>query len=806
MNLIVFYFRGESNFPQGKMFSVLLICFLIQYPNMKRVIPVIFVLAAAALALLFFSRHLFEKNNTISRARVVIPVVGDSDEKNKSNEYSDGLEHTSFIQLSNGETLVGTLEMDIDGDGADDQINMVKTVSSPYIVLIVGLYDPKTGNYTRSNYIATQITQMKTFACTSLDVIGNHKNSLVYQGVTDSGSVVLKIFEGKRNRDGEFILSLIGDFEADGTIFIQQTPRSESYELSHAQGASFPVWVYKSDPRDAGSDSAQLDQIQTMYEWNEESHSYVVAKTLRVAGNRVAQKELARIQDGKVETFGKFLDGLWYKTENTGSNIRYISFDFPNSEIIFEYEDSEEVYSWLRSTLRRNGIYFSAVNKSIENLQRRFDISLVSTDEIKIKLQDDVRMLINESTQWDGNYKKFTSKESSKTEKTKEAECIARLIEQSSWETTDHTILNFTEDGYTAAGKTSYDSGRFTTNEVTGHTLLQFRSLHELPFFKNSYLPAFQNAKDVDTILLHSVVLSPEGFYSEPESPLVLKKYTPPKEDEKPEVEEIQSFTESVVTQNPAEPKLSVGISPQYFSPDGDGEYDTLSIMLKAECSSPMASWSFTIEDPATLKPFWTEKGGDVLQEKIIWNGKSARGEVVQSATDYPYEFKVTDSNKLSSTVKGFVKVDVLVVREGERVKIQVPSITFRSDAADFKTTEELAARPDYDGVTKGLDQRTLENNVKVLSRISEILKKFRDYNVTVEGNANNLSGSQAEEDEVKLLSEQRAQYVRDWLVKDGVPAANLRAVGNGSKNPATLSTALEDRWKNRRVEFILKK
>ena len=543
-----------------------------------------------------------------------------------------------------------------------------------------------------------------------------------------------------------------------------------------------------------------------MYEWSEDTHSYVATRTLRVSGNRVAAKELARIQDGTVATFGKFLEGLWYKTENTGSNIRYISFDYANSEIIFEYEDSEEVYSWLKSTLRRNGIYFSAVNKSIENLQRRFDISLVSTDEIKIKLQDDVRMLINESTQWDGNYKKFTAREPERAVATPQAECIARLIEQENWEANDHTILKFSETNYVATGKTSYDSGRFTTNEITGSTLIQFRSAHELPFFKENYLPSFQSEKDRDTILLNPVVISPEGFYKEQNAPVVLKKYTPPKEDEAAKVEEIQSFVQSEAPQNSKEPKLSVGISPQYFSPDGDGEYDDLTIMVKAECDSPMSSWSFTVEDPATLKPFWIAKGTDKLQEKIIWNGKSARGEVVQSATDYPYEFTVTDSNNLSSTVKGFVKVDVLVVRDGERVKIQVPSITFRSDAADFKTTEELMQNPDYDGKTRGLDKKTLENNVKVLGRISEILKKFRDYNVQIEGNANNLSGTQAEEDEVKLLSEQRAQYVRDWLVKDGVSAANLKAVGNGSKNPATNSTALEDRWKNRRVEFILKK
>ncbi|MDY6398547.1 MAG: pallilysin-related adhesin [Treponema sp.] len=773
---------------------------------MKRLIPVIFVLAGAALALLFFSRNLFVVDKSISRAKVVVPIVGNPESEQKSSDYSDGLEHTSFIQLSNGETLVGTLEMDIDGDGADDQINMVKTTSSPYIVLIVGLYDSKTGTYTRSNYLATQITQMKTFACTSMDVIGNHKNSLVYQGVTDSGNVVLKIFEGTRNKNGEFVLKPIGDFEADGTIFIQQTPRPESYELSQSRGASFPVWVYTSDTKNLGSDSTQLDQIQTMYEWSEDTHSYVATRTLRVSGNRVAAKELARIQDGTVATFGKFLEGLWYKTENTGSNIRYISFDYANSEIIFEYEDSEEVYSWLKSTLRRNGIYFSAVNKSIENLQRRFDISLVSTDEIKIKLQDDVRMLINESTQWDGNYKKFTAREPERAVATPQAECIARLIEQENWEANDHTILKFSETNYVATGKTSYDSGRFTTNEITGSTLIQFRSVHELPFFKENYLPSFQSEKDRDTILLNPVVISPEGFYKEQNAPVVLKKYTPPKEDEAAKVEEIQSFVQTEAPQNSKEPKLSVGISPQYFSPDGDGEYDDLTIMVKAECDSPMSSWSFTVEDPATLKPFWIAKGTDKLQEKIIWNGKSARGEVVQSATDYPYEFTVTDSNNLSSTVKGFVKVDVLVVRDGERVKIQVPSITFRSDAADFKTTEELMQNPDYDGKTRGLDKKTLENNVKVLGRISEILKKFRDYNVQIEGNANNLSGTQAEEDEVKLLSEQRAQYVRDWLIKDGVSAANLKAVGNGSKNPATNSTALEDRWKNRRVEFILKK
>ena len=98
---------------------------------MKKLIPVIFFLTAAVLALLFFSRNLFIKDKVISRARVVIPIVGNGDEEAKKSEYTDTLEQTAFIQLSNGETLVGTLEMDIDGDGAVTQAD--KVILSRYL-------------------------------------------------------------------------------------------------------------------------------------------------------------------------------------------------------------------------------------------------------------------------------------------------------------------------------------------------------------------------------------------------------------------------------------------------------------------------------------------------------------------------------------------------------------------------------------------------------------------------------------------------------------------------------------------------
>lgn len=51
-------------------------------------------------------------------------------------------------------------------------------------------------------------------------------------------------------------------------------------------------------------------------------------------------------------------------------------------------------------------------------------------------------------------------------------------------------------------------------------------------------------------------------------------------------------------------------------------------------------------------------------------------------------------------------------------------------------------------------------------------------------------------------LSEQRAKSVRDYLIKQGVPAESLTAVGYGQDNPVADNNTEEGRKKNRRIEF----
>ncbi len=256
-------------------------------------------------------------------------------------------------------------------------------------------------------------------------------------------------------------------------------------------------------------------------------------------------------------------------------------------------------------------------------------------------------------------------------------------------------------------------------------------------------------------------------------------------------------------------PLLSVKTTPKYFSPDNDGNDDDLFIQLKAESLVSLKNWSFTIKD-RNQKPFWKTSGKNAITERIIWDGRGNNGELVQSAEDYPFEFVALDELGMSSKVEGVISVDVLVILDGDKLKMQIPSIIFRSNEADFGVR-----KVDANGnITQpGITQAQADNNVRVLKRVSEILKKFKDYNVVIVGHANRISDNSNEETEAGTwgkalipLSEQRAEYVKNELIKMGIGSTRLSVEGKGGTEPVANRKDSNVNWKNRRVEFILEK
>jgi outer membrane protein OmpA-like peptidoglycan-associated protein len=247
-------------------------------------------------------------------------------------------------------------------------------------------------------------------------------------------------------------------------------------------------------------------------------------------------------------------------------------------------------------------------------------------------------------------------------------------------------------------------------------------------------------------------------------------------------------------------PVLDLSSSPDLFSPDNDGVNDVLTIRLKAQDVSPIARWTLDIYEPAMesgTNPahIFKQFGGRAAPVgELMWNGRGNNGDLVQSAVDYPYVYTATDALGNTSRKTGAFGIDVLVIKEGDgdQFRIQIPSIMFPPDSAAFD----------------GLSQSTLDNNNRVIKRVAQILNKFKGYKVKVEGHANPTTASgpdrEQEEPSLKDLSENRAGYVLEQLVRNSVSKNRLSFTGAGGSMPIVPFEDHSGWWKNRRVDFIL--
>lgn len=482
----------------------------------SKTVPLLFVLAAALIAGVFFisQKLLTKEDKTSTRARIVTPKS--SSAVNSENESSSTIEsekYETFVPLYSGETLISTLTIDINNDGYDDEVIIVRKANSPNLWIVAALIDSESGLYERLDPIETQFTRTRTFSYMGMDVTGEHKNALIYQGLCDDGNYVMEIYlcieEGRRN-----VMRNIGDFSCDGTVFIQQTERSESYALAMSKGESFSVWVYKSDTAADGEEADKnkktvgQNQIQQEYKWNPASQKYELAREINVTAGRLAATELSRIQDGTVETFAAFLEGLWYKTSNTDGNIRYLYFNYPANEIIQLYKDTQEVYEWEDSKLRHNGIYLTAVNADIMNLHRRFDIALVNTDEIKVTLRDDINLIISENTHWDGNYKKMILQDSfGDFAAAVENDGYQKELQKGQkWSTADSTVsLTFSDYNYSLINGGLTENGVYSIFRIGSYNVIQFRSDSEASVLNENYSMQFGTKVITETVKRQTV-------------------------------------------------------------------------------------------------------------------------------------------------------------------------------------------------------------------------------------------------------------------------------------------------------------
>ncbi|TAL35968.1 MAG: hypothetical protein EPN93_09215 [Spirochaetes bacterium] len=238
------------------------------------------------------------------------------------------------------------------------------------------------------------------------------------------------------------------------------------------------------------------------------------------------------------------------------------------------------------------------------------------------------------------------------------------------------------------------------------------------------------------------------------------------------------SFTKELVLDGTA-PDISIKFSPSPFSPDADGENDTLVLRPGLQDETGIDDWRITIFSAAN-EPFKQFRGKGIPAREIVWDGLSEKNEVLESAVDYFIEFEAVDlAGNRARAPRLKLPVDVLVMVTERGLKIRISNIEFAFDSAGLTP----GARP-------------------ILNRVVDILEKYENYFVLVEGHTDDIG----EEEYNIRLSEDRAKSVMDYLVDKGIDKKRLTFRGMGETAPFLPNTSAENQRRNRRVEFLLKK
>jgi flagellar hook assembly protein FlgD len=272
--------------------------------------------------------------------------------------------------------------------------------------------------------------------------------------------------------------------------------------------------------------------------------------------------------------------------------------------------------------------------------------------------------------------------------------------------------------------------------------------------------------------------IAPEGYYS---AKLEAEWETGSKKEAKSE--------EFLLDVTPPTVSVSTTASP-FVKEDGEIEGKAF-ITLKVEDQSGIESWNLDILDTSgDIVRSYTGQGDP--SDKITWEGESETKREYEIEQELVLRVEVVDKLGNKREFEQPLTIDVIVYRKGDKLYLIVPNIIFE------------AYQHELDSRGKEWEQK----NWTSIKRVMNVMRKYPDYGVLLEGHALNIyRGKKNEEKEEKILgplTERRADAVKQALKSIGLEEERIQTEAFGGHFPIVSTADRQIWWKNRRVEFLL--
>lgn len=491
---------------------------------MKRIVPAVFILIAVFCVWLLLRPEPTDTGtlNVIPPIKVIAPISSPVWEKEKGSMENEQLAMDDLmdpkIALNEDEQMVSILTQDLYGDQMDEQLIALRDPNQPdsQVFLVLIEYDEYTNGYHRMDTVASGVYRPRSFSMFTRDLVGDRSVCVIINGMNAIGEQVMSVFRLRRSiQAGSGWIASTGDLQRilfltnDGSIAIQEKERSQAYIQGYSRDDAFKISTYSRDTESTNI----LDQIETIYEWNEKSQRYERSATARIAGAQIEQKMLNEVLDGTAKKFEQFLAGMWTHS-NQGGNTHKLApdslyFDPARYEIIFQRGGNQEIYTWNNAIPMRYGLYMTSRNMSIPTLRRLLNIELQSMDTIRVRVREDVRIKLGYGGQWDAIYQKSSLSESaSSPEGSTDSIQLSGIYRSGSiqLELHDNKQYRYQEGSLILEGV-------YTRFVMGDDIIVEFRPALEAESKRGTYLLRKEKGKDGESILtLDQVSLGVKGM------------------------------------------------------------------------------------------------------------------------------------------------------------------------------------------------------------------------------------------------------------------------------------------------------